>query len=302
MILPEDQYVGCLLGLALGDALGAPYEGGIIERLVWRFIGKTDDGSLRWTDDTQMSLDLAESLLTKGALYQDELARRFAESYSWKRGYGPGAARILKLVKRGYSWRDAVHSVYREGSFGNGAAMRAPVLALFFPDSIEKLIVNTRAASEVTHSHPVGIDGAILIAVATSQLLAQSNSNKVLEVVSANCQTAEIRAPLQVAVSWLQQKSLPTVSEVVTRLGNGITAHKSCVTALYIALRFIDNSFADMLNFVVACGGDVDTIGAMAGALWGSYNGHDGLPDIKIESRLLIENTSRRIYAAVALK
>jgi hypothetical protein len=35
-----DQFVGCLLGLATGDALGAPHEGGTIERLVWRLIGQ----------------------------------------------------------------------------------------------------------------------------------------------------------------------------------------------------------------------------------------------------------------------
>ncbi len=68
----ESMYVGCLLGLACGDAMGAPQEGGMIERLVWRFIGKTESGSLRWTDDTQMSLDLAKSLLAKGALFQDD--------------------------------------------------------------------------------------------------------------------------------------------------------------------------------------------------------------------------------------
>lgn len=299
MINLEDKYTGCLLGLAYGDAMGAPYEGGIIERLVWRFIGKTADGCRRWTDDTQMSLDIAESILAKGALFQDDLAQRFAQSYDWKRGYGPGAARILKLIRRGYSWRDAVHCVYRDGSFGNGAAMRAPVLALFFPDSLDKLVVNTRAASEITHSHPVGIDGAVLIALATSQLLANRSIEEVCEVVISHCQTDEMRKPLQKAVDWLQHNSRPAASEVVKQLGNGITAQKSCVTALYIALRFIDSGFLDMMNFIIDAGGDVDTIGAMAGSLWGSFNGSSGLPAVKIEDGARIEETARRIYSAV---
>lgn len=57
------KFNGCLLGLALGDAFGAPREGGPLERLLWLLIGKTRDGCRRWTEDTQMSLDLAESLI-----------------------------------------------------------------------------------------------------------------------------------------------------------------------------------------------------------------------------------------------
>ena len=65
MKLTLDQFAGCMLGLATGDALCAPHEGGLLERLVWRVIGRTSDGCLRWTDDTQMALDLAESLLSE---------------------------------------------------------------------------------------------------------------------------------------------------------------------------------------------------------------------------------------------
>ncbi len=70
-----DQYQGCFLGLALGDTLGAPYEGGPLERLLWKSIGKTKDGKLRYTDDTQMSIDIAASFLKHNAISQDHLAR-----------------------------------------------------------------------------------------------------------------------------------------------------------------------------------------------------------------------------------
>lgn len=96
---PADRFTGCLLGLALGDALGAPFEGGPIERAVWRIIGRTRDGRMRWTDDTQMSLDLAESLVANRALDLDDLAARFAKSYRWSRGYGPGAAKLLRRIE-----------------------------------------------------------------------------------------------------------------------------------------------------------------------------------------------------------
>src|SRR5436190_16580426 len=114
--LTADQFTGCLLGLATGDAIGAPYEGGLLERLVWRMIGRTSDGCLRWTDDTQMALDLAESLLEEAGVRPDALAKRFAASYRWSRGYGPGAARVLKLIRRGKPWQEASQAVYAEGS------------------------------------------------------------------------------------------------------------------------------------------------------------------------------------------
>ncbi len=55
--LTPEKFEGCLLGLALGDALGARFEGGIAERALWWFIGTTREGHMRWTDDTQMSLE-----------------------------------------------------------------------------------------------------------------------------------------------------------------------------------------------------------------------------------------------------
>ena len=132
--MTSDQFEGCLLGLALGDALGAPFEGGFLERLLWRFLGRTAAGHARWTDDTQMSKDTAESLVANGALDPDDLARRFAASYRWSRGYGPGTAKMLKRIARGADWRSANRSVYPQGSFGNGGAMRAPVVGLFYAE------------------------------------------------------------------------------------------------------------------------------------------------------------------------
>lgn len=101
----EDQYRGALIGLALGDALGARHEGGPIARLLWRVIGSTPEGRFRFTDDTQMSLDLALSLLRCGCVDPDDLAVSFARSYRWDRGYGRGAAQLLKRVRAGRAWR-----------------------------------------------------------------------------------------------------------------------------------------------------------------------------------------------------
>jgi poly(ADP-ribose) glycohydrolase ARH3 len=280
----------------MGDALGAPYEGGIAERALWRAIGRTKEGLPRWTDDTQMTLDLAESLLAVGSLDQDDIARRFAQSYRWSRGYGPGAAKILKRIRRGEAWRKAATAVHKNGSFGNGAAMRTSVLSLLFTDSLPELIDEARKAAEITHCHPLGIEGAILISVATHKLLYRSNAIETLVSSATYCQSGEFRERLRLAEEWLMGAARPEPKTVAARLGNGMSAHSSCVSALYIALRHLDASFVELIDFVIACKGDVDTIGAMAGTLWGAYNGASSLPKMSFEQKGVIESTAMQLF------
>ena len=291
-----DQYKGCLLGLAMADALGAPHEGGLAERVVWRVIGHTGDGLCRWTDDTQMTIDLAESLLATGVLDQDDLSRRFAQSYKWSRGYGPGTARVLKLIRRGAHWRVATTAVHKAGSFGNGAAMRTSVLSLFFTGDLPTLVRETRRAAETTHGHPLGMEGAILISVATHKLLNRAEQLEALSSAASHCLSMEFQERLGLVEEWLQTGRRPQPREVADRLGNGVSAQSSAVTALYIALRHLQASFTELIEFVIACKGDVDTIGAMAGTLWGTYNGASSLPKVPLERRATIESIAAQLY------
>ncbi len=151
----------------MGDAFGAPYEGGPLEQLLWRAIGKTKDGKLRYTDDTQMTIDLAESYLYNDTIDQNHLAQTFAQSYRWSRGYGPSTSQLLRLIKKGKNWREANKKKFKTGSFGNGAAMRAPILAMCFPYNVQTLLNSVIKSAEITHAHPLGIEGAKLIARAT---------------------------------------------------------------------------------------------------------------------------------------
>ena len=292
----QDRFTGCMLGLATGDALGAPHEGGAFERLLWRIIGRTSDGCLRWTDDTQMGLDLAESLLEQNGVHLESLAKRFASSYRWTRGYGPGAAKMLKRIRRGQPWETAAKAVYADGSYGNGAAMRAPILTLFFAGERNELIVAARSTASVTHAHPLGIEGAVLIALSAHALLEAQPAAELLNLVRAECATSEMSERLETASSWLASNDTPTPRDVATQLGNGVTAPTSCPTALYIALRHLKSPFESMMNFIISCRGDVDTIGAMAGALWGIANGAQRLPSVRLEARDRLVDVATRMF------
>jgi poly(ADP-ribose) glycohydrolase ARH3 len=74
-----------------------------------------------------------------------------------------------------------------------------------------------------------------------------------------------------------------TPKMVAATLGNGMAAIDSCVTAIYIALAFREKCFEELLTFAIKVGGDVDTIAAMAGAIWGADRGHQGLPQARLD-------------------
>ena len=267
----RDRFVGCMLGVACGDALGAPYEGGPLEQIAWKLLSVGRD--LRWTDDTEMTLVLAESLADRGRVDPDDLARRWAREAGRTRGYGPGAWRLLAMIRDGADWRVANRAVFPDGSFGNGAAMRSAPIGLCFgePDGPATL------AASITHAHPLGIEGAVLIARAVRGLPLEPRA-------------PEYRERLDAA----RDLSMPP-REVVRRLGNRVVAHESVVTAIHAANRFSD--FEEMMAFIISLGGDVDTIGAMAGGIFGARHGAAALPDLPLEQRDRIVRAAEALYS-----
>jgi ADP-ribosylglycohydrolase len=295
------RYQGCLLGLALGDALGAPYEGGVLERALWRLLGKTRQGHMRWTDDTQMSLDVIDSLIAQGGIDCDDIARRFAAGYRWSRGYGPGAAKVLKRIRRGQDWRQANRAIYPDGSYGNGGAMRAPAIGLFLFERREELPDVVRMVSTITHAHPIAIEGAQLVATATALALTDAQPGEIITMLHQMASLDPFLSKLDAVRSLLAAGAQTPAKAVAKRLGNTLAASDSCVTAIYIALRFYRAPFLEMQRFTVHMGGDVDTIGAMAGAIWGAANGIDALPETTLallEQRERLMITAEHLYLA----
>jgi len=269
----SDKYSGCFLGLLLGDAYGARYEGGLLERLLWRLVGKTRGGKMRFTDDTQMSMDIANSFLANGYIDQTHLAKTFAESYRWSRGYGPSAAKLLKQIGKGANWFDVNKVKFKNGSFGNGAAMRAPIVALCFPNDLETLAKNVTSCAIITHAHPLAIEGARLIAYSTHAALNARKNQDILKLLLSSCQSSEYRAKLKYCIDAIAATEEPGLKLIKQRLGNGIAALESCVTAIYFALKYRDQQLITLFERITQMGGDTDTICAMSGAIWGSFNG-----------------------------
>src|SRR6185503_8046412 len=156
-----------LNGLSMGDAFGelfflrSPYETNTADlpQTVWP-----------WTDDTHMALSIVEILGTHERINQDELAAAFVRRYKQDpaRGYAGGAHRLLAALAAGKNWREIAPKLFGNGSYGNGAAMRAAPIGAFFHDNPERAAQEAELSAEVTHAHIEGRAGAIAVAAAAS--------------------------------------------------------------------------------------------------------------------------------------
>ncbi|MDP8961676.1 MAG: ADP-ribosylglycohydrolase family protein, partial [Actinomycetota bacterium] len=268
------------MGVAVGDALGAPFEGYpavSMEQLKGLAEG---DGPLRYTDDTAMTIGFAYSLLRRRGFDGAHLAATFAEQFRaepW-RGYGEGPPQVFGLLENGVAWDEAAKRLYGgEGSFGNGGAMRvAPAALASFPD-LERTASLARDSARVTHAHQLGMEGAAAQACAVSLLLQDVGSEGPQTVVAALRPHVRPRALRERLDRVASLPPDPAAEEVVDRLGNDITALEAVPAALAACLLHLD-SFCDAVQFAISLGGDTDTIGAMAGALAGAHHGESGVP------------------------
>jgi len=262
-----------LVGLAVGDALGARDEGRLFDPAATPVRAAPPPAvTIRWTDDTQMALSVVEVLLARGEIDQDQLAGAFARRYEPRRGYGAGMHRLLSRLRSGGAWREARFEVFPDGSFGNGSAMRVAPLGAFSADRPVEVVVEQAARSaEVTHAHPEGVQGAIAIAVC-AWLAARSRGGtapgpaQLLGTVRA-----ALSAESAVAQGVRRAEELSpeaSLAEAVEALGNGsrVSCPDTVPLAVWLAGRHLDH-YEGAVETAVAAGGDTDTVAAIVGAI-----------------------------------
>ena len=268
-----DRAGGALLGTFVGDALGMPFEGlghQAIPIAVEMVEARRGRGT--YTDDTQMMIALAESLIDRGQVEDEHLARAFLAAYDPLRGYGDGTRRVFALWAAGAPVAEAAGQLFGgQGSRGNGAAMRIAPVAVCFREDPERLRAEAALSARVTHVHPVGIDGAVVQAAAIGAALRDED---VLEAARAVAQTGELRDGLEDVGVLLVAERDP--GEVHARLGSSSDAAESVCAAVYSALAH--RTFEASVRFAVRLGGDTDTVAAMAGAISGARHGARSIP------------------------
>jgi poly(ADP-ribose) glycohydrolase ARH3 len=273
----KGRFEGCLLGLAVGGALGGKFEAQAADAIRARFptterLIAYPQEEIWYTDDTQMAIGVAEALIERGEIIEEVLCRVFVANYVPSRGYGRGARAVLEAMEDGRDYQQVAERYFPGGSFGNGAAMRVAPVGLLFRDHRPRLWDQARRSALPTHRHPLGIEGAqvLAVAVALASHMERFDRGRFWAELVGACESPEFRAQIE------QAAGVQTPEELA-QLGNRIEALYSVPTAI-ASFALTPESFASTVSHVIFLGGDTDTLAAMAGALAGAYLGRECLP------------------------
>lgn len=267
----QDRIRGCAVGAAVGDALGMPLEFGP-RRPADRLVREMRPGRIpagTFTDDTEMALALAESLLARRPLDGADLAGRFA---AWYRAgpddVGIHTASILARIAAGEPWQQAAGAVQGRNpdSAGNGSVMRCWPVALAHWDDFEGLVAGSRLQSRVTHPHPECQAGSVLVNAAIYFLLRGAPPAEALDrAVEIMAGPAELRAAVEGAPGRRREE-----------LANSGWVRHTLESAVWGLMS--TDSFEEAVVQVVNLGNDADTAGTVVGALAGAAYGLSAIP------------------------
>lgn len=267
-----------LLGLWVGDAFGETMaEGDAAKRIAKRLL--LHRRPWRWTDDTAMALSIVELLGRHGTIDPDALAAAFVRRWQREpdRGYGLGAFQLLHRVHAGAAWRVEARGLFNgQGSFGNGAAMRAAPIGAYFAPDLERVRVEALRSAEPTHAHPDGAAGAVAVAIAAALATTGIARDVLLDEVIRWTPDSPTRTRLQRATELPLDFELQLAGE---ELGTGceIRARDTVPFAVWVAARYLD-SYEEAVWAATTQVGDSDTLGAIVGAIVVCATGEAAIP------------------------
>ncbi|XP_072754708.1 ADP-ribosylhydrolase ARH3 [Anoplolepis gracilipes] len=330
--LLKSKFRGTMLGVLVGDILGSPYEGKKVvsarKKIYLQRRLDTLEGTrfrepvMEFTDDSAMTRSLAESLIEKRDLDIVDVAKRFVESYYQEpnRGYGTGSISVLKKLRKlrnkkiepGIDVKGPAKTIFDgRGSYGNGGAMRIAPVALFSYNNYNNLLHYVKEVTQITHSNELGINGAILQAIAIQQSLCLYPNeelnvfnfiddliNKMDKIEIGESQPYKER--LKIVKNLLSEDKPneekrgkePNEQRIVKELGANVRALESVPTAIFCFLKAqrrikrirTNNPVRRAIQYAITLGGDTDTIASMAGAIAGAFYGYEKF------SRLLLSH------------
>jgi len=299
----EDRFAGCLVGLAIGDALGMPFEGmdpqAILARQsqVTEFLPGDGLAAGQYTDDTKMMLCIAESIVEDGRVNPEDVARRFVAWFDTGdlRGIGATCLEAIMSLKRGIPWRESGHR--GKWAAGNGTAMRIAPVGLMHWQDMERLRGDCWSTSIITHHNPEAVAGATAVAYVIARLATGDlDSTRLLTDAAEFVGESEVARNL-VQAQRLLSSNTPTEMALKT-LGTSGYVVETVASALYCFLR-TPPDFVITVSSAVLGGGDTDTTAAVAGAISGAYNGLHRLPAhlvAQVEDSKRLQDLGRAIF------
>ncbi len=304
----RSHYEGCLLGLAIGDALGAPAESLSYDEIRTRWppdgirsfypFRGLSPGS--YTDDTEMSIAVARGLLGAEDFGTESIMESMTRAFiNWlentdsTRSPGNSCMRGVNNLKSGIHWSESgvVHSK------GCGTAMRAAPIGLAYPHAIDALTNMASHVSLMTHGHPCATAGSFATAFLVARSLDGTNTADILvELIRKSARISEefakyiMRVPIVLGMEDLKDAHI--------MLGAGWVAEEAVAGAVYANIKH-PYSFKDCVLEAANSGGDTDSKACIAGAIAGARLGRDALPTEwveGVEDRTLLIDLAKKLF------
>lgn len=283
---------GMVYGLAIGDALGRVTEFMSLHSIKSSYgqDGITDlpDPAL-FTDDTQMSVAIAEALVRSGDKGLETIMQAVkTEFVKWlhspenTRAPGRTCLRAVASMEKGIHWsKSGVPN-----SKGCGSAMRSASIGYFYQHDPEKLKQVAHATGICTHGHPAAdaacIGAAYLVKLALDGISPEHMIPNLLsftEGISGEWDEAVLK--VEQCLDWEDEK------KALSFLGEGWVGEEAVALALYCFLKYPD-SYEKVVIRGANTNGDSDSIACIGGSISGAYLGVEAIPDDWINK---IENT-----------
>lgn len=289
-----EKFEGCILGLAIGDALGMPVEG-LSREKVKQIYGEIRDflpspyGDLKageWTDDTEQTLLLAESIIETTYFSPENFAEKLKSWFFRAHRIGPTSrAAIVRLLK-GFSW-------YESGIESDtcGAAMRVAPIGLVYHFNFNLVERYAEISSRITHSSKTAIASSVAVAIAIASKMLDFNDEEMLEEVLKRTENHDSLLADKIRFAYeIRDKDL---DYAVEKIGNTISALDVVPMAFYCA--FSEKDFESAIIKSANAGGDADSIASICGAI----KGIDGVSERflgKLKDVELLKDIAFKLY------
>lgn len=273
----ENRATGALLGLAIGDALGAVVESqppGSFEPVT----DLTGGGPFnlkagQWTDDTSMALCLAESLIETGRCDLGDQLRRYLRWY--EEGYlsstgrcfgiGNGTWQALERFKQ-----TRCSNCGAPNSAGNGCLMRLAPVPIVYHSDVEQAIYWSGESSRTTHNSLEAFEASRYFGGLLAKAINGASKAEILETPYG----AEHPKIQEIVGGSFQHKQPPQIRA----FGYVVPSLEAALWAFYHT-----QSYPECVLKAVNLGEDADTVGAIAGQLAGSFYGVADIPQAWID-------------------
>lgn len=276
----RDRARGTMIGLAVGNALGIPFEGMPASAIPAGSVGEISpsEADAPWDDDVAQAVLLTEAALERDAMDVGDLAARFLTWYRENpRGIGVLTSQVLAALDRGADPRRAARKVWDASggtAAGNGAVMRCAPLALRWWREPDRLLRETLTSATVTHADPrCGWSAAVLNLALAAVLRGEPPD---LERLAEEARRGAGEEGALVAEAILAVPEVKRPADLALDGPDMGYTLKTMQVGLWALIRGEDLEAA--LTSVIEAGGDTDTNGAVAGAALGCRHGLEAIP------------------------